>query len=159
MPAFIKLYIEHFFGRRSPVLSFYLNGLIINPKKIDDVEKKYYQTNSVFYFEEACLQKNILQIIMSDKTDHDLLFLGDDCVDHYVKVREFEINDIKAEQALANCSKFTHSMDDAWIERMSHKGINISKVYGKSTELRLNGVMEVVFSMPFWQWQVENGYE
>ena len=96
---------------------------------------------------------------MDDKSDDDLLYIGDNFIDHYANIREFEVDGIKAEKALNTCSNFTHAMSREWIEHMKSRGIEIPPVYKKGTEIRLNGTMELKFSMPFWRWHIENGYE
>ena len=112
----------------------------------------------MYTFDVVLDNENILKITMNDKNDHDLLYIDNDCIDHYSKVREFEIDGIKAEQALHKCSTFTHSMSDEWVRHMKTRGIEILSVYENGTEIRLNGTMELTFSIPFWQWQIENGY-
>jgi len=140
-------------------LSFRMNGIGIYPNNIQDVSIQKQKINSIYHFELDCLEQNTLQVIMTDKNNDDLLYEKNSFVDHYVKIREFEVDNIKAQKALHRCSKFTHTMDDSWVQMMRDKGIYILPVYERSPDLRLNGVMELRFNMPFWQWQIENGYE
>lgn len=141
------------------MLNFFLNNQAILPSSVQEVEKLQYQTKCVYTFDAVLNSENILKITMNDKTDHDLLYIDNNCIDHYSKVREFEIDGIKAEKALHKCSTFTHSMSSEWVEHMKTNGIEILPVYVNATEIRLNGTMELKFFLPFWQWQIENGYE
>jgi predicted transcriptional regulator len=155
----LRLYIEFYFGIRKPNINFILNGKNISPKKIDKVETSKYYTKEIYNFDCEFSKNNKFVIEMYDKTDNDLLIIDEKIIDHYVVIREIEINGIKAGEAFKNCATFTHTMSEEWVNMMLNKGIKILPIYQKATELRLNGLYKLKFYLPIWQWSTENTYE
>jgi hypothetical protein len=152
----IKLYIEFHWGKRRPKLNYLLNNKILTPSQITTVQKLKYQENSIITLNAELLKDNNFKLIMSDKTDDDIIFNTDEYVDHWIKIREFEINDIKFDVVMYKTCSFTHSMPDKWVEEMKLQGFDILPYYKSGTDIRLNGTWNIDFSLPVWEWCVNN---
>lgn len=151
----IKLYIEFHWGKRRPSIELLVNNQILNP--IDTVVTRChpYQENAIITYHVKLMDNNKLDIIMSDKTDADLIQVNDEYIDHWVKIRELEVDGIKFETCLYNACSYQHSMSDEWVKTMLDQGYVIEKEYAHGTDMRLNGIWSINFSAPIWQWCVE----
>ena len=157
MSSIVKLYVERFYGVRVPVFDVYINDVLVNPIKVDVVSKTNRNRKEVLYFQVDLQKQNQLQIKQIDKTDNDLLFVDESFIDHYIKIREIEIDDIKLETALYfGNSKFIHLMTDGWVQDMASKGFVIDPVMYNQTDIRLNGVWTLQFNLPIWKWVTEH---
>jgi len=117
MSNIVKLYIERFYGIRMPVFDVYINDVLVTPIKVDVISNIDGNRKEVIEFQVNLQQENHLQLKQIDKTDNDLLFIDNNFIDHYIKIREIDIDDIKLETALYfGNSKFTHFMSDAWVQ-------------------------------------------
>jgi len=156
----LKIFVEYYFGRRKPNLKFYFNDEIINLQNELIAEKLEHQQNSILSFDVDLLRDNRLKIVMEDKNDNDLVIFNDGTfIDHWCKIREIEVDNIKFETALLNCCNFRHSMSKEWIDDMEKKGHKILPFYDRCNDIRLNGEFNICFFSPIWQFQVENYYE
>jgi hypothetical protein len=94
---------------------------------------------------------------MRDKTDNDIVEIDGEYIEHWVKIREIEIDNIKFETALYNSDpEFQHSMSQEWVSQMHDQGYEIQEKYHHCTELRLNGTWTLKFDLPIWQWCTEH---
>jgi len=154
MEKSFKLYIESFFGLREPIFEVYVNDNLLIAKHIDIVEKAEYSKKEIYSFTTLFNETtNELKIRQIDKTDQDLLFVDNTFIDHYIKIREIEIDNIKFETALYfSNSTFRHFQSAEWEADMESKGYNIDKVMYNQTDLRLNGEWCLKFSFPIWKW-------
>jgi len=150
----LKLYLEFRFGKRKPQLEFSINYKKFIPTTIWQEKNGEYQINEICEYSCVLAMNNLLTITQLDKTDNDMLRVGEQWVDHYAQVREIEVDGIKFETALFSSSKFKHSMPQSWVDRMSVEGHNILSVYENCTEIRLNGTYQCSFNLPVWQWLV-----
>jgi len=157
MSNIVKLYIERFYGIRMPVFDVYINDVLVTPIKVDVISNIDGNRKEVIEFQVNLQQENHLQLKQIDKTDNDLLFIDNNFIDHYIKIREIDIDDIKLETALYfGNSKFTHFMSDAWVQDMAYKGVIIDPIMYNQTDIRLNGVWSLEFKLPIWKWVTEH---
>jgi len=154
----IIVYIELHWGLRRPNLEFYLNGQQLIPVDCNMVETIKFQENVEFHLtaESLAAKDNVFQIIMRDKTDNDTVTVDGESIDHWVKIRELEIDDIKFQMSLYNASKFEHSMPEDWVSNMAQQGYQIEPCYMRAADIRLNGTWTITFDTPIWQWWCEN---
>jgi len=156
----LKIFIEYHFWKRKPNLKFYFNNEIINPQNEFTAEKHDTQMNNILSFDVNLLRDNRLKIVMQDKTDNDLLISNDGTfIDHWCKIREIEVDNIKFETALLNCCNFQHQMSKEWLKDMEKKGHEILPFYDRCNDIRLNGEFNISFFSPIWKFQVENYHE
>ena len=148
-------YIEFYSGKRRPNIDCYLNNQLIAPVFITVDRVSDYQENIISTFDVKLIPHNIFQIVMRDKMDQDLVDIDSGFIDHWVKIREFEVDGIKFETSMYNACKFEHHMPDEWVERMKSQGYNIDKCYPNSTDIRLNGTWTINFNTPIWEWCVQ----
>jgi hypothetical protein len=158
MKTSFKLYIESFFGLREPVFEVYVNDNLLLAEHVDLVELTKHGKKEIYsfitWFNET---SNIIKIRQIDKTDRDLFFVGDTFIDHYIKIREIEIDNIKFETALYfSNSTFCHYQSDEWVSDMALKGYKIEKLIHNQTDIRLNGEWCLEFSFPVWKWVTEH---
>jgi len=148
----IKLYIEFHWGKRRPNIELVVNQQILNP--IDTVITRYNtcQENAILTYHSDLLKHNKLEIVMSDKTDNDLIHTETESIDHWVKIRELEVDGIKFETCLYNACNYRHSMSAEWVNKMIAQGYVIEKEYPRGTDMRLNGTWSIQFDTPIWQW-------
>jgi len=152
----IKLYITFYFGKRKPEIDFFLNNEKFEPRITWQEKIGEYQINLIYEHYSVLKKDNILSITQRDKTDEDMTKIDNKWIDHYVQIKEIEIDDIKFETALFGASKFEHSMSKEWIDRVTKEGHKIFPVYENCTELRLNGTYTCSFSIPIWRWIVNS---
>ena len=152
----LHFYIEYHWGRRRPNLEFYVNGQQIFPRSVWCDRVSLYQENMILETTCKLLDHNQLQVVMKDKTDHDLVFEDSGMIDHWAKIQEVEIDGILSQTALYFCSNFQHSMSPAWIETMHQQGYVIESVYAGGTDIRLNGTWTMEFTTPVWEWYINN---
>ena len=89
---------------------------------------------------------------MRDKTDQDLVFADTGMIDHFVEIMDIEIDGIRLEHLLYKTGEFRHTMTTQWVESMRVRGIDIKPVYPNGTQMRLNGIWHMQFTLPFWLW-------
>ena len=157
----ILLYVEYHWGKRRPVIEFELNH-----NKVYPVNETVFhvgantggtQENSIIEFDLELAMQNIFSIHMRDKTDNDIVEINGQYIEHWVKIREMEIDNIKFKTALYNSGpEFRHSMSQEWVSRMRDQGYEIQEKYHRCTEIRLNGTWISKFNLPIWQWCTEN---
>lgn len=152
----IKLYIEFHWGKRRPNLNYFLNGKEILPLNISVVEKKQHQENILVLLSADFQQENLFEIKMSDKTDQDIVFTPDNHIDHWAKVRQIELDQIKLDALMYRICKFSHSMSQDWVKNMSEQGHDILPCYPGGTDIRLNGTWSINFELPVWEWNTRN---
>jgi hypothetical protein len=158
MTTSLKLYIESFFGVREPVFQVFLNDTLLSADRIDVIDRTEFTKKEIIHYRTEFKEDiNILKLVQLDKTDNDLRLIDGNFIDHYIKIREVEIDDIKLETALyfAN-STFTHFQSDSWVADMASKGFTIDKVMYNQTDIRLNGEWILKFSLPIWKWVIEH---
>lgn len=151
----IKLFIELYWGKRRPNFDLLLNNQILTPTSTSITQYNTYQENAVITYQSNLLKNNKLELIMNDKQDQDLIQINNEYIDHWIKIRELEVDGIKFETCLYNACKFCHSMSDEWVDQMTQQGYNIQKEYVQGTEMHLNGVWSIQFDTPIWQWCAE----
>jgi hypothetical protein len=153
-----KLYIESFYGVREPLFQVYLNDNLLSPIRVDVIDRTEFTKKEILYYtSDFNIDTNVLKLVQSDKTDADLKFIDGNYIDHYIKIREIEIDDIKFETALYfSNSIFKHFQPDSWVADMASKGIVIDKVMYNQTDIRLNGEWLLQFSFPIWKWVTEH---
>ena len=154
----IQLYITSFFGKRKPQIDFFINNEKILPKIVWQEKIGEYQINEKYEYFYNLTRDNTLSIRQKDKTDDDMIKIDNKWIDHYVQVKEIEVDDIKFETALFGASKFEHSMSKEWLDRVTKEGHDIFPVYDNCTELRLNGTYTCFFSTPIWKWIINSYY-
>jgi len=157
----ILLYVEYHWGKRRPVIEFELNHNKVYPVNETILQASAnttgIQENSIIEFDLELATQNIFSIHMRDKTDNDIVEINGEYVEHWVKIREIEIDNIKFETALYNSDpEFQHSMPQEWVSRMHDQGHEIQEKYHRCTELRLNGTWTLKFNLPIWQWCTEH---
>jgi hypothetical protein len=89
---------------------------------------------------------------MKDKTDSDLIITDEKTIDHYIVIREIEIDGIRLESILHECCKFEHAMSPEWVSHMQSRGYDIQPIYENSLHMRLNGTWSMTFQSPIWLW-------
>jgi hypothetical protein len=152
----ILVYVELHWGKRRPVLEFILNEQQVIPVGVDLNRADTYQENAIYHLRAPLLDRNNFKIIMSDKVDDDQLITDTgEMVHHWVKIRDISIDEINFELCLYRASNFTHTMSEEWVNNLKKQGFDIQPNYPHGTELRLNGVWDINFNTPIWQWCVE----
>lgn len=154
----LRFYVEYHFGRRQPCLEFCLNGEPLLTKIEWSQTVGQYQVNVILSATTELKDQNCLEIWQRDKTDADLIQQQDQWIDHWCKIQEIEIDGIRCQTALYNCSEFEHSMSDQWVQNMQQQGHNITKTYRPGTDIRLNGCCRLLFTTPVWRWYITNYY-
>lgn len=151
----IKLYVELHWGRRRPLFDFQVNNKLLIPTSTTIIKHSQYQENAVITYCTDLLESNKLELIMSDKQDQDSIQVESGYIDHWIKVRELEVDGIKFETCLYNACTYRHNMSEEWVNQMAQQGYTIQKEYPQGTEIRLNGVWSIHFNTPIWQWCTE----
>lgn len=151
----IKIFAEFHGGKRCPNISYRLNNANLIPGTIETVDRTSVLRKMIISLPCEFQQgQNHLTLIQQDKTDDDLIFNTDGMIDHYVDVKEIEIDGIRLESVLYQAQPtFEHSMPDTWVEMMTQQGFDIPKIYYNTTQLRLNGEWHLVFESPVWRWR------
>jgi hypothetical protein len=150
-------YIEYHWAKRRPVIEFELNNNKIYPTKETIFRVDSTQENSIVEFDLELSTQNIFSIHMCDKTNNDMIEINGQYIDHWVKIMEIEIDNIKFETALYNSNpEFRHSMPQEWVSQMRDQGHEIQENYHRCTEIRLNGTWTLNFNLPIWQWCTEH---
>jgi hypothetical protein len=152
----IKLYIEFHWGKRRPNLNYFLNGQELTVSSLEVVETRLNQENIVLTLHSDFQHQNLFEIKMSDKTDNDLVMNGDGFIDHWVKIRQLELDQIKLDYLMYRACSFSHSMSDEWIANMASQGHEILPCYPTGTDMRLNGTWSINFDLPIWEWCVRS---
>lgn len=152
----LRFYIEYHWGRRRPNLEFYMNNQQLSPQLVWCDQVSPYQENIILETTCELAEHNQLQVVMRDKTDHDLVFEDSGMIDHWAKIQEVEIDGILAQTALYFCSNFRHAMSSDWVEHMRQQGHDIQPWYHGGTDIRLNGTWTLTFDTPVWEWYVKN---
>lgn len=151
----IKLFAEFYGGRRRPNIDLYLNRQLL-PYMVEYEDRSSFDCEHIILSAQVTLKdNNTFCVTMEDKTDDDLLINGDEIIDHYVVIREVEIDGIRAETVLHRCCKFEHSMPDEWVHHMKSRGYDIQPVDKNSTHIRLNGTWTMEFESPVWKWHTK----
>ena len=91
-------------------------------------------------------------VLINDKT---MKALNGKYLDHWIKIRELEVDGIKFETCLYNACIYQHNMPDQWVQQQIQNGHVIDKEYPHGTDIRLNGTWTINFSTPIWQWCVQ----
>lgn len=151
----IIIFADFFYGKRRPALHYFLNhreypAYFIWNKKIND-----NQEHAIIQLDVELEMNNILKIKMLDKTDDDLIINGTQIVDHFVAIRNLEIDEIRLDHVLYKVGQFEHCMPEDWVSMMAEKNIKIDPIYKCCTEFRLNGTYSMNFSLPVWKWCVD----
>lgn len=150
----IKIFAEFHGAKRCPELSYALNQTALTPSDIHCAHITDSMRCQIVSLPCTFLPgQNLLEVTQSDKTDDDLLYTQDGFVDHYVEIKEVEIDGIRLESVLFQCAPtFEHSMSQEWQQMMKQKGFDIPKIYNTTTQLRLNGTWTLTFDSPVWLW-------
>ncbi len=151
----IKIFAEFYGGRRRPVVDLWLNGqsLIYKVEYVERVGSD--QENIILSADGDLKDQNIFQVIMKDKTDDDLIITDQKVIDHYIVIKEAEVDGIRFEEVLHKCCRFEHSMDQEWVSHMKSRGYDIQPVYENSLHIRLNGAWSMEFESPVWRWHTK----
>jgi hypothetical protein len=153
----IIVYIELHWAIKRPNLEFYLNDYRLTTSECKIVETLPFQENVEFHLSAESLNlNNVFQMIMRDKTDSDITVINGNIIDHWVKIRELEIDNIKCQTALYKCCRFEHMMPPEWVDAMTKQGYQIEPCYLNATDIRLNGTWTIEFDAPVWQWYCKN---
>lgn len=152
----IKLYIEFHWGKRRPNLNYFLNGKEIFFSSFEVVEQHLNQENVIITFPAEFQNNNHLEVVMSDKVDNDLIITDSEFIDHWVKIRQLELDQIKLDFLMYLKCCFTHSMSKEWLDNMTAQGHEILPCYPTGTDMRLNGTWEINFESPVWEWYVRS---
>lgn len=152
----IKIFAEFHGAKRCPCVSYAINGTEIMPHNVDHVGGNHHVRYLIVNLPVTDYQShNVLTVTQIDKTDDDLSWVDDELIDHYVEIKEIEIEGVRLEPLLYKHGTFEHSMPDRWVTMMQERGIDIPKIYHQTTQLRLNGVWKLCFDHPVWQWHAE----
>ena len=153
----IRIFAEFNGGKRCPVVHYEFNGMALEPFDIVTVESTSVLHKKIVSL--SCVpqpDKNQLKLIQFDKTDDDLIIGENQVIDHYVEIKEIEIDGIPLESVLyQSCPSFEHHMPSSWVAMMSQRGYDIPKIYPNTTQLRLNGEWTLTFESPVWQWHTK----
>lgn len=153
--ALLRFFLDLHYGRRRPTVEFAVNQTIYQSRLVWSGGYQHCNEHVIMEFDAALADKNHLEIIMRDKTDHDLIFCNSGMIDHFVEIMDIEIDGIRLEHLLYQTGEFHHSMSDQWVESMRAREIHIEPIYRNGTQLRLNGTWHMHFTLPFWLWCVE----
>lgn len=148
----IKVYVDMIYGKRMPNLAYSVNGAQCECYLLWSEQKTNFVQHTIWDLECELQDHNHLEISMSDKTDDDLLIRDGDMVDHYVEIKNIEIDGIMIDHLVHKIGVFRHSMPDSWVNMMRDRGINIEPCYRDTTQIRLNGIWRMEFDLPIWQW-------
>jgi hypothetical protein len=151
----IKIFAEYHGAWRRPNIQYAINGVTLGASRIYTERVTDSHENIILEFDVGLIDQNTLSGIMQDKTDSDLKIIDDEVIDHYVEIKEVEIDGIRLESVLYNVSEFQHSMPDEWVGMMADRGIKIKPIYHNSTEIRLNGTWTCKFEYPVWLWHTK----
>jgi hypothetical protein len=148
----IKLYVEFYGPVRRPVIDVKINNRLLC--ETDSVFNRVseYQENAVLSYSTTLESNNLLQVIMSDKTNADMRQLNDQLIDHRIVIREIDVDGIKFNNSLQNSCMFVHNMPDDWVSAMKQQGYPIEKIIKKTTDIAMNGTWSINFSTPIWLW-------
>jgi predicted regulator of amino acid metabolism with ACT domain len=148
----IKLYIEFYGPVRRPIIDVKFNNQLLS--ETDSVFNRVsdYQENAVLNFSTLLESNNLLQVIMSDKTNADMRQIDDRLIDHRIVIREIDVDGIKFNNSLQNSCVFEHNMPDDWVSAMERQGYLIKKITEKTTNIAMNGTWSINFSTPIWLW-------
>ena len=141
----IEIFAELHWAVQQPTLKF-----VVNCQSVDSIctiqQRDNFVDRAVFRLDlPVLLPRNILEIIMLDKTDN----LITEQIDHWVDIKNIHIESIPADQTMLTNSYFKHSMSQAWCEQMQLQGYHIQAEYRPGTEIRLNGTCGFEFDYPF----------
>lgn len=153
----IRFFVEYHSARRQPNLEFWLNGARLDVQSAWSQTVNNHQTNVILETQAKLKSHNVIEIWQRDKTDHDMVQLNGEWIDHWCKVQEIEIDGILCQTALYRCTQFEHAMSDDWVNRMQSQGHAIEKIYQPGgTDIRLNGCCRLEFTTPVWHWYITN---
>lgn len=150
----IKLCIEFHWGKRRPNLKYFLNNQELTVTSLEVVETHPNQENIVITLNSDFQKQNLFEIKMIDKTDDDLAMQDTGFIDHWVKIRQLELDQIKLDFLMYRACSFRHSMSDEWVANMAAQGHEIQPCYPSGTDIRLNGTWSINFDLPIWEWCV-----
>lgn len=153
----IKIFAEFHGGRRCPNISYKLNDLNIVPSSIMTIEQTPTLRRMIVDLDCQIRQgHNRLCLLQEDKTDSDLIMQDTGMIDHYVEIRDIQINGVHLESVLFQANPvFKHSMSSDWVQMMHQRGFDIPEIYERTTQLRLNGEWRLDFQDPVWIWHAE----
>lgn len=147
--------MDFFYGIRRPDLQYFLNNKLCPATTIWQHKIAEFQEHAIIEIVADFDQTNLFEIKMTDKTDDDLLTVGDHLIDHYAEIKNLEIDEIRLDHLLYRTGEFRHCMPPEWIVMMRSRGMNIDPVYKNSTQIRLNGTWSLQFQLPIWKWCTE----
>jgi hypothetical protein len=155
MISTIKIFVDFFYGKRRPNLKYFVNGKEYPATTIWQQKTSETQEHAIIEISAEFKEKNFVEIKMTDKTDDDLIIINDQVIDHFVEIKNLEIDEIRLDHLLYRIGEFRHCMSPDWIEMMAARGVVIDPVYEKSTQIRLNGTWSMEFQLPVWKWCTE----
>lgn len=140
------------YGKRRPNLTYFVNSDPCKAELTWSEKKTNYLEHTVWSLQTSMADKNLFEIKMTDKTDDDLLIQADEIVDHFVEIKNIDIDGIMIDHLVHKVGVFRHCMPDSWVAMMRERGIGIESTYTKTTQIRLNGTWSMEFDLPLWQW-------
>jgi hypothetical protein len=141
----IKVYAELNWAIERPNLVFRLNN---QPLDFDlkIVFKEEFVERVIYNIQvDHLLKENTFEIELINKTDQLITTESD----HWVSIKDIEIDNIRADWTILPNTVFKHNMSPEWVENMKSQGHAILPEYSPGTELRLNGVCVFNFTTPF----------
>jgi hypothetical protein len=141
----IKVYAELNWAIERPNLIFRLNNQPLD-FNLEIVFKEEFVERAIYKIQVDCLLKeNTFEIELINKTNE--LTTADS--DHWVSIKDIEIDNIRADWTMLPNTVFKHKMSPEWAEDMKSQGHDILPEYSPGTEMRLNGVCFFNFTTPF----------
>ncbi len=153
----IKIFAEFHGAKRCPCIRYRLNEIDIAPSEITEIDSTPYLRRMVLTFDcQIPSGSNRLCLIQEDKTDDDLMMIDDHTIDHFVEIKELQLDGVNLESVLFQANPiFEHHMPQSWVDMMTQRGYDIPKIFKRTTQLRLNGVWTIEFQQPIWKWHAE----
>lgn len=145
----IRVFLELHYHTLMPDLKFEVNAQPVETKSLlvsrdpQGFDKRIYDINHPLH------DTNRLCIIMHDKPD---LSIDQIMTQHFVIVRQIEIDGIRLDQVIHHCgSRMT--LDLAWWRSSRARGQDLNPVSSNNLHIHGNGVWELEFTRPIWQWK------
>lgn len=145
----ISIFAELSSAVRMPRVEIFLNKSQVH-HSTQIVQQQPFSWKVSWDIETGLIEHNVLEVIMSDKTDRDNICDDGTVIDHMIKIKQIRIDDIDADWILYDRAIFRHNMPPQWIENMATNGFVIEPEYRPGTDLRINGTMTFEFDQPFW---------
>jgi hypothetical protein len=141
----IKVYAELNWAIERPNLIFRFNNQSID-SNLEIVSNEGFVERVIYKIQvDQLLKENTFEIELINKTDQ----LTTTESDHWVSIKDIEIDNIRADWTMLPNTVFKHRMPVAWVEDMKSQGHDILPEYSPGTEMRLNGVCTFNFTTPF----------